>query len=292
MRGTSARTIKNILREFHLPRHGYTVFIILIAANLYGAPSNYAQSVILDVPYYDQQTSFYCGPASVKMVLDYTENLDISQYDLSQELFTDLDQGITYTSLMDEPFIHRKLTDIKDGRMTLKQLKKQISFGYAPIILIWFDDNHEAGHYVVAVGYNETGVFINDPWPTQWDQPEGRISGCHVFLSNEKLLNLWSIRHNWAITVAYTPSNNNVYKVNVLLSGLPEGLKTKLSLNGETLDVLEIGETTSLLLLDEPHVLSVETVLYDEEGIGYYCTNNLQRVSEGSYPPIRIHFTG
>lgn len=283
MYGESARK-NNALHGIQLPRHRYVILIlvVLIASNLQGTQSSQAQSIILDVPYHDQQTSYYCGPASVMMVLDYTAKLDDSQYELSQELSTDKELGITYTSLMDEPFIQRDLTDVHDERLTLRQLKNQINQGYAPILLIWFDDTHETGHYVVAVGYNDTGVFINDPWPTQWDKPEGRETGCHVFLSYEKLLDLWSIRHNWAMTVAHIPSESDLYKVNIEIAGLPEKLKTRLSLNGETVDVLELGETTSLILLDAPHVVSVETVLYDIDGTDYYCTNNLQQVSESS----------
>ena len=283
MCGESARKNK-VLLGIQLPRHGYVILflVVLIASHYHDTDSNHVQSIILDVPYHDQQTSYYCGPASVMMVLDYTANFDYSQDELSQELSTDKELGITYTSLMDEPFIHRDLTDIHDGRMSLKQLKNQINQGYAPILLIWFDDKHETGHYVVAVGYNDTGVFINDPWPSQWSKPEGRETGCHVFLSYEKLLDLWSIRHNWAMTVAYTPSESDLYKVNIEIAGLPEEIKTQLSLNGETIDVLELGETTSLILLEAPHVVSVETVLYDIDGTGYYCTNNLQLVSESS----------
>lgn len=283
MLGESASPMEEIPRDNHISRYGYLIFalIVLIASTFQGAQLNHAQSIILDVPYYDQQTSYYCGPASVMMVLDYTDKLDGPQTLLSQELYTEVDK-ITHTSLMDEPFIHRELTDIHDGRMTINQLKKQINLGYAPILLIWFDDNHESGHYVVAVGYNDTGIFINDPWPTRWSHPEGRDSGAFVFLSNEKLLDLWSFRHNWALTVSYTPSESKLYKVDVILAGLPDEQKTRLSLNGKTLDVLEKGKSVSLVLLDEPHVLSVETVLYDSNGTSYYCTNNLQQVTESS----------
>lgn len=283
MLGKSVRTAKDLIRALRPPRRGYIILILIVlfASNFHGTENNLAHSIILDVPYYDQQTNYYCGPASVMMVLDYTEKLDGSQSLLSQELSTEIDH-LTYTGLMEEPFIHRELTDIHDGRMTLNQLKKQINLGYAPILLIWFDDNHESGHYVVAVGYNDTGIFINDPWPTRWSHPEGRDSGAFVFLNNEKLLDLWSFRHNWALTVSYTPSEDHLYKVDVMLAGLPDGIKTRLSLNGNTLDVLEKGKSVSLVLLDEPHVLSVETVLYDSNGTRYYCTNNLQQVTESS----------
>ena len=263
---------------FAFPRHRYLFFILLliVAVAQRGSPSNNVQSYILDVPYHDQQTSYYCGPASIKMVMEYANGIELSQDVLSSELSTDI-QNITHTGLMDEPFIHRDLTDVKDGRMTLNQLKKQLTLGYAPILLIWFDENHETGHYVVAVGYNQTGIFINDPWPTSWGKPDGRETGPYVYLSNEKLLDLWAICRNWAITVAYTASEKLV-KVDVAVIGLPDGLKTPLCLNGETLDILDPDKTISLILSDEPHILSVDTVLYDKDGTVFYCTNNLQQV--------------
>jgi hypothetical protein len=264
------------------------ILVIMVLANA-GLSRSHAQSYILEVPYHDQQTSFYCGPAAIKMVMEYTLGIEVSQDALSQEMNTDIEKGITYTSLMDEPFIHRELTDIMEGRTTLNQLKKQITLGHAPILLIWFDERHETGHYVVAVGFNQTGLFVNDPWPTQWSKPVGRETGAYVYLSNEKLLDLWSIHRKWAIIAAYLPSDASIINVDVTISGIPEGLKTTLSLNGESLGVLEPGDTISLLLLDEPHVLSVNTVLYDEEGIGYYCTNNLQQVKNSE--TLRFAYT-
>ena len=256
----------------------YIVLIYLSYQAFSWSSRNQVQSLILDVPYHDQQTSYFCGPASVKMVLDYTQNLEISQDTLSYELLTDENEGVTYTELMDEPFIHRDLTQIKNGRLSLNQLKKQMTFGYAPILLIWFDDNQEKGHYIVAVGYNETGVFVNDPWPSYWGEPDGRETGPFVYLSNEKLLDLWSIRRNWAMTVAFTPSENELLKVDVSISGLPEDLKTRLTLNGETVDSLNVNDKASLIMFDNENFLSVETIVHDGDAV-YYCTNNLQRTS-------------
>ncbi len=213
------------------------------------------------------------------MVLDYYNKLDISQAGLSQELSTNPVTGLTSTESMETPFIYRELTNVKEGRMTLNMLKQRITEGYAPILLIWFDDSHESKHYVVAVGFNETGVFINDPWPTQWGKPLGRNTGCHVYLSNQKLLELWSISGNWAITVTYAPLVRELHKVDVEVAGLPFGLKTRLSLNGERLDMLEVGDTASLMLSSGLRVLSVDTIIYDIDGTAYYCLNNLQQVN-------------
>ena len=84
MRGESARKNKT-LHGIQLPRRGYVilVLVVLIASNFQSTESNLAQSIILDVPYHKQQTNYYCGPASVMMVLDYTEKLDNSQNELS-----------------------------------------------------------------------------------------------------------------------------------------------------------------------------------------------------------------
>jgi len=272
---------KKPLGGVRLTRRDYliTLLLVIILSGLRSSPANHAQSLILDVPYHDQQVSYYCGPATVMMVLDYYNKLDISQAGLSQELSTDPVTGLTSTGLMEEPFIRRELTQVKEGRMTLNKLKQKITEGYAPILLIWFDDSHESKHYVVAVGFNETGVFINDPWPTHWGKPLGRDTGSHVYLSNEKLLDLWSISGNWAITVTYAPLANELHKVDVEIAGLPVGIKTRLSLNGEHLDMLEVGDTTSLMLSGGLHVLSVNTIIYDMDDTAYYCLNNLQQVN-------------
>ncbi|MBE0633154.1 hypothetical protein IH574_01165, partial [Candidatus Bathyarchaeota archaeon] len=47
------------------------ILVIVVLANA-GLSRSHAQSYILEVPYHDQQTSFYCGPAAIKMVMEYT----------------------------------------------------------------------------------------------------------------------------------------------------------------------------------------------------------------------------
>jgi hypothetical protein len=80
------------------------------------------------------------------------------------------------------------------------------------------------------------------------------------------------------MTVAYTPSENELLKVDVSISGLPEDLKTRLTLNGETVASLNVNDKTSLIMFDNENFLSVETIVHDGDAV-YYCTNNLQRAS-------------
>jgi hypothetical protein len=277
------RSLDKLRRILPLNIRGFLVFVLffVVIVSMRGSSNSKATSYsyILDVPYYDQKTSYYCGPATVMMVLKYTRDIRVSQDALSTELLTNAQTGVTYSSQMDEPFTLRNLSNLKEGRLTINQLKKEITMGYAPILLIWFDSRHVAGHYVVATGFNDTGVFVNDPWPACFDEPEGRRTGSFVYLSNGELLDLWSFSGNWAMTAAYAPWSNTLVKVDVTLSGLPDGLKTRLSLNGDSIESFGTDENVSLWLIDGQHVLSVSTVVYDGNGIGYYCTNNMQQVN-------------
>lgn len=269
-----------------------TILSVVLLTNSSAYPM--ASSYILEVPYHDQLTSYNCGPAAVQMVLEYSIGVYLPQDLLSEELDTDSMEGVTYTYSMNEPFQSRMITKVKSGRTSLNQLKQRINQGYAPILLIWFDQNYETGHYVVAVGYNETGVFINDPWPEEWEQPLNRETGSHVYLSNSELRDLWSSYYQWSLTVPFTQPEDKSFKVDVILNGVPENAKTVLSLNGAPVETLNGDDKTTLFLIDEPdyHSLRVEIIIQGEDGVQYICTDPSISVSESSviefnYIPIR-----
>ena len=247
-------------------------------------------SFIIEVPYHDQQTSYYCGPAAVQMVLEYSNGMYLSQDMLGAEVKVDPIEGVTYTNAMDDPFRARTELKVSSGHTTLAQLKRKITQGYAPILLIWFDRNHESGHYVVAVGYNETGVFINDPWPEDWMLPEGRETGSFVYLSNEELKDLWSTYRQWSMIVPFTQPLYKSFRVDVEIDGLPEESKTTLFLNGDLIETLAGEDTTTLLLIDEPdyHFLRVDFMIEGANGVDYICKE--RRVLVGESPVIRFNY--
>ena len=232
-----------------------------------------ASSYILEVPYHDQQTDYYCGPAAVQMVMEYSNGVYMTQDQLGDELHTDPIEGVTFTYAMTEPFQARKISKVSSGPTTLAQLKQRINNGYAPILLIWFDKNHETGHYVVAVGYNETGVFVNDPWPEEWGSPEGRETGSYVYITNGELQDLWSNYYQWSMTVPFTQPEAKSFKVEVELNGLPENAQTTLYLNEKAIKTLKGEEETTLILVNEPdrHFLRVDIKIEDDEGVDYLC---------------------
>ncbi|MCW4013137.1 MAG: C39 family peptidase [Candidatus Bathyarchaeota archaeon] len=235
------------------------------------------ESCLLAVPYHDQETRYYCGPASVSMVIEYTSGEALSQDTLSDELETVTG---THSAYMDDPFYDRDFSIIQQEFMSLFRLKKRIASGYAPILLIWFDETCEEAHYVVAVGYNETGVFINDPWPTKWGPPVGRDTGPYVYLSNETLSKLWAASNNWALTVASSSDFESLHQVNISLTGLPEGLESPLNLNGDKIGSLSSGEYLPLMVTDESDFLSVDTTIQDQNGSKYLCANSLQMIKD------------
>lgn len=271
------------------------IFVLTLICILFIKSASYpaASSFIIEVPYHDQQTSYYCGPAAVQMVLEYSNGMYLPQDMLGDEVNVDPVEGVTYTNRMDDPFLARTDYMVSSGHTTLPQLKKKISEGYAPILLIWFDRNHESGHYVVAVGYNETGVFINDPWPEGWMLPEGRETGSFVYLSNEELKDLWSTFRQWSMIVPFTQPLEKSFTVDVEIGGLPEEETTTLYLNGDPIESLSGEDKTTILLIDEPdyHLLRVDFLVEDTNGVDYICTERRVLVGENrsitfNYQPI------
>lgn len=272
---------------FSFFREKTVLFLLsIICIILFTRVSNYpvATSYILEVPYHDQQTSYYCGPAAVQMVLEYSNGLQLTQDQLSLELQTDDIEGVTYTYAMDDIYQINRVSKVSSGRTSLNQLKQKINQGYAPILLIWFDNRHETGHYVVAVGYNETGVFINDPWPQNWEQPEGRKTGSYVYLSNDELHDLWSSYYQWSMTVPFSQPEEKAFKVDVEINGIPENAKTRLYLNGKPIETLRGDDHTTIQLIDEPdyHFLRVEVLIEDDNGVEYICQEPVVFVTDSS----------
>jgi hypothetical protein len=180
---------------------------------------------MLLVPYHSQGESssrdddVYCGPSSAQMVLQYISGKYVSQLTLAQELGTDYDSG-TYHNRLYRVFTNRNYTQVSAQNRDLDTLKQLNSEGYASIIIIYYDGSHKTGRYVVVVGYNETGIFVNDPWPLNWHQSADRKSGPGTFISNSLLADLWSRDNDWVLIIPYPASvSSSVQQQYLLYSG-------------------------------------------------------------------------
>jgi ABC-type bacteriocin/lantibiotic exporter with double-glycine peptidase domain len=183
------------------------LMIMLTVPFLY-SPQVYAlpESNMLAVPYHTQETDYYCGPTSVQMVLEYITGEVTAQGVLAEEMGTSAAKKGTDTNMMPIPFRNREYASSERRKASLNDLKELNAKGYATIMNIHFDTDHKSGHYVVVVGYNETGIFMNDPWPTRWKQPVSRRTGSSTYLSYSLVIDLWMRREYWMIEIPYKPS--------------------------------------------------------------------------------------
>jgi len=156
---------------------------------------------MLEIPYHSQGTPYYCGPASIQMVLDFLSGSIVSQDTLAGELRTDPVAGVTYTNFMQAPLNKRGYQSTQETDSTLDELRQRNFEGDAIVLLIWFDTHYAYGHYIVMTGYNETGIFVNDPWPSNWGQPSDRSTGRNAFISYVLLAELWEFSERWALFV-------------------------------------------------------------------------------------------
>jgi hypothetical protein len=143
------------------------------------------------------------------MALSYLVTDLPSQDQLAAEMQTDPAEGVTYTDMMRVPFSNRGFSGVYENVLSLDELKEHNAKGFLTIILIYFDTDHENQHYVLVVGYNASGMFVHDPWPVSWGQPEGRTGGENAFISNDVLSDLWACDpSNWGLVIPYSEESN------------------------------------------------------------------------------------
>ena len=178
-------------------------FLLISCISINPIPvSSLLEEIILDVPYHQQDNYYYCGSASVQMALEYLMGDIIPQGTLAEQLHTDPVAGVTWTNYMPTPFINYGYTGTQEIRFSNKEeLNERSSEGLLSIILIWFDTNHQYGHYVVVIGYNATGIFVHDPWPINWSQPQTRKTGPNTYISYTLLSDLWTNYYQWILRV-------------------------------------------------------------------------------------------
>ncbi|UCC28534.1 MAG: C39 family peptidase [Candidatus Bathyarchaeota archaeon] len=162
-------------------------------------------SNFIPVTYHAQETSYYCGPATVQMALGYLLDTCPTQDELATEVETDAKAGVTHTEKMRKAFDNRGFTRVYERELNFNELKIISSKGYLIIILIYFDNTHEYQHYVLVIGYHTDTIYIHDPWPISSRQPEGRTSGANASLSKDLLGDLWSCQpSNWGLAIPYS----------------------------------------------------------------------------------------
>jgi len=105
-----------------------------------------------------QETAGWCGPASLKMVLDYY-GVRRSERALARLSGATRSQGVEAPGLARAA---RKLgfTALIKDRATLSDIKRYVKKGI-PVIVDWF--SKDDGHYSVVVGVSSDTMYLQDP---------------------------------------------------------------------------------------------------------------------------------
>ena len=175
----------------------------------------------IEVPFYYQVNGYYCGPVALQMVFDfYGEN--ISQFEIADVARTVGDPSyVTYTDEMRRATHFSNLSTsmgsemsenitgytlrkfgyatFEQGGMTTENLKSLIDMGYPIILLMRWMPDKPYGHYRVTVGYNESYVFLHDPWNITWG---GDYGGPNIAMNYTFFQYMWEYSGYWGLFVS------------------------------------------------------------------------------------------
>jgi hypothetical protein len=173
----------------------------------------------IDVPFYYQENDYYCGPAALQMVFDYygenisqTEIAEVARTapyvtftddlrraahfsNLSTSMGTEMVENITGYTLRKLGYAVSEVSG-----MTLDDLKALIGRGSPLILLMRWIPGEEYGHYRVAVGYNDTHVFLHDPWNTTWGYTN--YGGPNTAMNYTFFQDMWDYSGRWGLFIS------------------------------------------------------------------------------------------
>ena len=105
-----------------------------------------------------RQTPGYCGPASLKMVLDYY-GVFVSEAEIAKAAGTTQNKGTAYLGLV-AAAKHFGFNAFFKKNSKLSDLEDLVKKGNPPIIA-WF--SKDDGHYSVVANMNKKEIFLMDP---------------------------------------------------------------------------------------------------------------------------------
>ena len=105
-----------------------------------------------------RQTPGLCGPASLKMVLEYWD-ISVSEKEIAQKAGSSKEKGTGKEGLV-RAAKHFGLNAFAREKSSLGDLGRFIKKGI-PVIVDWFSEDE--GHYSVVVDINEKKIVLMDP---------------------------------------------------------------------------------------------------------------------------------
>lgn len=169
-----------------------TFTIVLMAFSWLSIANADHSRILKSVPDIKQSTDYSCGVASLVGVLGYFGK-DADEDDLLEEMDIDPEVGVAISEII-KAAESRGIKAIAVENSGLKQLEEALMKGYPTIILgqAWrlkrrfrspppWNEEWDAGHYMIVIGMDETNIYFEDPW----------ILGYRGYIPKNEFLNRW-----------------------------------------------------------------------------------------------------
>lgn len=173
----------------------------------------------ISVPFHYQEKTYYCGPAALQMVFDYYGE-NVSQFEVADAARTvpdvtygaELRRAAHFSNLSNSMgselpetftgYANRKLGYGAFARSNLgtEDLRSLISQDLPIILLMTWAFGQSYGHYRVAMGYNQTHIFMHDPWNK--DDWGGDHGGPNVAMNFTFFDTMWDYSEHWGLMVS------------------------------------------------------------------------------------------
>ena len=107
-----------------------------------------------------QKKGYWCGPASLKMVLAYYDVI-AKESDLAKQTQANPQTGATAQALLETAKLYGLTGFIKNGA-ELSDLKHYVLDRQIPVIVDWFQIDD--GHYSVVTNITKSHIYLADPY--------------------------------------------------------------------------------------------------------------------------------
>ena len=115
---------------------------------------------MLNLPFFKQETDYYCGPAVLQMILQFYGQT-LSQTELAQIAGT-TSTGTSPTRLLEAAQTLGLQTKVIEPA-TISELKSLIDEGLPVVVNFTEPESNFFGHYAIAVNYDATWLYLQDP---------------------------------------------------------------------------------------------------------------------------------
>jgi len=172
--------------SFLLPS-SFVLFVLLCScAIVTNVPQPRQGYIIENVPFYTQ-TTYQCGPSSLAGVMNYW-GITVTPDEITEEIYSESARGTLSIDMVLYPQRRGLKTDHYRGDM--KDLKRNIELGHPVIVLVDYGFSvYQVNHFMVVVGYNESGVIVNS----------GKERG--KFIAEKYFMRSWERTEFWTLLI-------------------------------------------------------------------------------------------